>query len=300
MRCPSCGQDISAEDLACQNCQIQNSQRRGVGATVGFAAGQAVGWLKNRPWLLAGLGLILIVVITHRHSESSHHQKVQVAQTRVIAAPLPANAPPKVPNGTPEPSSVTRPQSSSLLTADYRQRLAKVLETSFAQQDLDVTAVAAGDANDTLIFTSETFNDVNQRVVFMQLLRRNWEKELCKSGFKLVNLSKPGFFGDSQEFTLRCPRTAQERKEFVASVQDDMRKEGNAIQVVVSGGQNEVLVFRSDSFATEQARKTFFGMLRKRMQQPLCDYGFRSVELHADGSSLQAGRFTLNCVHLRD
>jgi hypothetical protein len=65
--------------------------------------------------------------------------------------------------------------------------------------------------------------------------------------------------------------------------------------VNVSGTQNDVLLYRSDLFQTEQARKTFFEMLRNRMQKSLCEYGFHIVELRSDGNSPQSTRFSLKC-----
>lgn len=294
MRCRNCGISIPSEATKCANCGSQIAPRRGMEATVGFAAGQAVAWLKTRPWVAAGLGMVLLVALIYDHFESPHRQQMPKAQAPAIPSQTRVESPRTVSNETMAAPSATQAQSGSLLTTEGRQRMAKALEHSFTQQDLDITAVAAGEGNDTLIFTSEMFNDVNQRVVFMRRLRTNWEKELCKSGFKQINLSNPGLLGDTQEFTLRCPKTAQERADFATSTQHELNNEGNATTVSASGTQREVLVYKSNSFATEEARKIFFGMLREKMRQPLCDYGFRTVELGSDNLQ-QSNRFSLAC-----
>jgi hypothetical protein len=223
MKCQGCGQDIPPERARCPNCEKQISNRRGLGATVGFRLGQLAGWLKTRPLVMAGLVMVLLV-FAYRRFEPTPQQRVPGVQAQGSPAPTQVLSPQAGSNETQVLSSATHAKSSSALTAEDRQRLARVLESSFAQQDLDVTAVAAGDGNDTLMFTSEMFNDVNQRVVFMRGLRTDWEKELCNGGFRLVNLSRPGLLSDTHEFTLHCPRTAQERADFAASAQDDLHK----------------------------------------------------------------------------
>lgn len=104
---------------------------------------------------------------------------------------------------------------------------------------------ATGDSNDTLVLSSDLFNDSASRAGVMRQLRVNWQDLLCKEGFKTVFLTEPGIFSGYHDFALRCPRTAQDRAalaerraNLAASLESDFT---NGDQVFASGSDNEVL-----------------------------------------------------------
>lgn len=186
-------------------------------------------------------------------------------------------------------------------TPDERMRIARKLQEAFTQQDLEISCIAAGSENRTVVFTSEMFKEAPDRTTFMQMVRKQWEKQLCAVGFRRATLSASLF--NNHDYDLRCPPTpsqlaalAQKRRDFAAGVDKDIKQQGLDWAIRVSGTGLDVLDITSPQLTPASFRSTAFGMMKKRLGAQLCDLAFTAVRFSVPGSQSETSRFALGCA----
>ncbi len=81
-----------------------------------------------------------------------------------------------------------------------REQYANALHASLREQGYDITVTELGDR---LILAADFFKDTSTRVQFLALIRKS-NAELCKMGFRAVNLSGSGFFSGGDNYSLGC------------------------------------------------------------------------------------------------
>ena len=81
-----------------------------------------------------------------------------------------------------------------------REQYANALHASLREQGYDITVTELGDR---LILAADFFKDTSTRVQFLALIRKS-DAELCKMGFRAVNLSGSGFFSGGDNYSLGC------------------------------------------------------------------------------------------------
>jgi hypothetical protein len=193
-----------------------------------------------------------------------------------------------------------------IVTPEQRLEMARKLGAIFKQQDLEISAVAAGQGNDTIVFTSEMFQTSDGRLQFIQLYRANWEAPHCQLGFKKLVLSKGTFssfsFGDS-EYDLHCPPTAAERAaalqartKVVADLQGDFQRGGLPVTAQLRGPDQNQLTLSSELFKGKSDRDKFFLRIKLSVESEICSQGIKTIRLQDIGQRPQYTDYKLNCV----
>ncbi len=176
--------------------------------------------------------------------------------------------------------------------------MAHQLGEGFRKEDLEISVIAAGLNNDTLLLSSDLFKESGSRTTVMRELRAQWQDLLCKEGFKTVSLTESGVFGSLHDFALRCPNTAQDRADLAASLQSDFRSFDKGALVFASGGNNEALslVMTSDAYKTAGNRSMFFqGLKQKGLVRNFCSDGFKELRVYYLTKESKPSRFPLIC-----
>ncbi len=89
-----------------------------------------------------------------------------------------------------------------------RMREARAIAAMIRQEaGFEVTAIAAGERNETIVFASELFGNAEWRQMFVGRLRDDpWKRVLCHYGFKKVHLDEEGKWFGGHDYELSCGR----------------------------------------------------------------------------------------------
>ncbi len=207
-----------------------------------------------------------------------------------------------------QPSTCTRKGLRNLLRLDKNnprqlqsssaRYLAHQLAENFRKEDLEISVIAAGMSNDTLVLSSDLFKESADRTAVMRQLRVEWQDLLCKEGFKTVSLTESGVLSSLHDFALRCPNTEQDRADLAAGLQSDFRSFDKSAVVFASGDNNEVLsmVMTSDAYKTAGNRSIFFqGLKQKGLVRNFCSDGFKELRVYYLTKKSKPSRFPLIC-----
>jgi hypothetical protein len=193
-------------------------------------------------------------------------------------------------------------QRATVVTSQQRLEVSRKLTAIFHNQDLEISAVAAGQENDTIVFTSEMFGSPEGRLQFIQLYRKNFEALHCQLGFRKVVLSKGTFSLSSNEYDLHCPQTPAERaaalqarSAAVAGLQSDFQREGLPITARLEGPNEDRLAFSYDLFKIKSDRDNFFMRIKQGMESEMCGQGLKVIRLQNVGQASQFTDYRLNC-----
>jgi hypothetical protein len=74
------------------------------------------------------------------------------------------------------------------------------LHASLREQGYEITVTELGDK---LILAADFFKGTSTRVQFLSLIRKS-NADLCKLGFRAVNLSGSGLFASGENYSLNC------------------------------------------------------------------------------------------------
>jgi hypothetical protein len=81
-----------------------------------------------------------------------------------------------------------------------REQYANALHASLREQGYDITVTELGDK---LILAADLFKDTRTRVQFLSRIRKS-NADLCKMGFRAVNIGGSGLFSSSENYSLGC------------------------------------------------------------------------------------------------
>ncbi len=185
------------------------------------------------------------------------------------------------------------------LTAD-RQEVAKRLGLNLEKQGLDdLVVVAGGERNDTLILSSDLFQDTARQAAELRIARTYWKDLLCKCGFKAVVFDGRNLFGSRHEYSLQCPQTPGERVSMAAGLQADFQIADKGIQVHATGPNKEVLSLVSSTEVLQSAANgagLFHELKDQGIVRDLCAKGFKQVTIRNDSPGSKPSDFSLNCA----
>ena len=198
--------------------------------------------------------------------------------------------------------SATPDLPATVVTSQQRLEATRKLDAILRGEDLEISVVAAGQDNDTIVFTSEMFGPAEGRLQFIQLYRKNFEALHCQLGFRKVVLSKGTFSLGSNEYDLHCPQTPAERdaalqarSKAVAGLQSDFQREGLPITARLEGPNEDRLAFSYDLFKSKADRDTFFMRIKPSVESEMCRQGVRVIRLQNVGQASQFTDYRLNC-----
>ena len=248
--------------------------------------------------------LIALAVLWHipKLTQSGRQQATPVAATANNSSSSPVESSPSATTNAHQPgsqeSAEIRQKPAETITAEQRQALAHQLSENFRKQDLEISVIAADMNNDTLVLSSDLFKETGSRTTAMRELRAQWQDLLCKAGFKTVSLTESGVFSSLHDFALQCPKTAQDRSNLAASLENDFQSFGKGTTVFVTGADNEVLssVMTSDDFKIAGNRAFLFELMKKKGTVRLfCSSGFKEFRVYYFTKDSKPSRFPLNC-----
>ncbi len=272
----------------------------GSAAKIGYALGR---FIKSHPITSLAI-LIALAIFWHipKLTKSGSQQATPVAATANNSSSSPVESIPGATTngqqqGSQESAEIRQTQPETT-TAEQRQVLAHQLSETFRKEDLEISVIAAGMNNDTLLLSSDLFKESGSRTTVMRELRAQWQDLLCKEGFKTVSLTESGVFSSLHDFALRCPKTAQDRSNLAAGLENDFQSFGKGTTVFVTGAKNEVLssVMKSDDYKIAGNRAFLFELMKKRGTVRLfCSAGFKEFRVYYLTKDSKPSRFPLNC-----
>jgi hypothetical protein len=272
----------------------------GSSAKIGYGLG---GFLRTHP--IKSLAILIgVAVLWHmpKLNQSGGQQATPVATTANISSSSPVESCPDATTNVHEQESqgsaeIAQKQVQAI-TTEQRQVIAHQLAENFREKDLEIGVIAAGTSNDTLLLSSDLFKDSASRTTVMRELRAQWQDLLCKEGFKTVSLSDSGVFSSQHDFALQCPKSAQDRSNLAAGLENDFQSFGKGTTVFVTGANNEVLssVLTSDDYKIAGNRAFLFELMKKRGTVRLfCSAGFKEFRVYYLSKENKPSRFPLNC-----